>query len=154
MSPAPEDGIAAVAEAETQRATGATPPAGSASSPAGFPPMASRLPTGEPSIRTDPQPGLIKFVRPQYPESARSRHIEGTVVLNAMVARNGRVKGIRHVKGDPTLLKAAETAVRGWVYRPYHVNGRPVDIDREIFISFSLPKDQQPKVPVQNGAPQ
>jgi len=104
--------------------------------------MAPRLPSSEPSVRTDPQPGLIRFVRPKYPETARNRHIEGTVVLNAVVARSGRVKGVRHVKGDPTLLKAAETAVRGWIYRPYQVNGRPVDIDREIVISFSLPKGQ------------
>jgi len=100
------------------------------------------LPAGEPSIRTDAQPGLIKFVRPQYPDIARNRHIEGTVVLNAVVARTGRVKVVRHVRGDPTLLKAAETAVRGWIYRPYQVNGKAVDIDREIVISFSLPKDQ------------
>ena len=141
LSPAPEDGSAAIAEGETQ-APSETESAGSAFSPTDFAPMAPRLPSNEPSIRTDPQPGLIRFVRPKYPETARNHHIEGTVVLNAVVARSGRVKGVRHVKGDPTLLKAAETAVRGWIYRPYQVNGRPVDIDREIVISFSLPKGQ------------
>jgi TonB family protein len=140
--PSSGNGRAAVAEHETRSARDAEGPSRPTPSPTNFDPTPSRWPGGEPSIRTDAQPGLIKFVRPQYPQSARNRHIQGTVVLNAVVARNGRVKGVRQVKGDPTLLQAAETAVRGWIYRPYRVNGKPVDIDREIVISFSLPKDQ------------
>jgi len=106
------------------------------------PKPSSRPATDESSISVDEQPGLIRFVQPQYPKSARDRHNEGKVVLNAIVARNGKVKGVILLKGDPTLFNAAETAVRGWVYRPYQVNGKPVDIYREIVISFSLPETQ------------
>lgn len=102
----------------------------------------SRPANGEPSISVDEQPGLIRFVKPEYPKSARDRHIQGKVVLNAIVAGNGRVKAVTRLKGDPTLLKAAERAVRGWIYRPYQVNGKPVDINQEIAISFSLPENQ------------
>jgi TonB family protein len=102
----------------------------------------SRSANSEPSVSVDEQPGLIRFVKPEYPKTARERHIQGKVVLNAIVAGNGRVKAVTRLKGDPTLLKAAEAAVRGWIYRPYQVNGKPVDITQEIAISFSLPENQ------------
>jgi TonB family protein len=102
----------------------------------------SRPADSEPSISINEQPGLIGFVQPQYPKSARDRHIQGTVVLNAIVAGNGRVKAVTRRMGDPTLLKAAETAVRSWIYQPYQVNGKPADIHQEIVISFSLPENQ------------
>jgi TonB family protein len=102
----------------------------------------SRPANSEPSISVDQQPGLIRFVKPEYPKIARARHIQGKVVLNAIVGGNGRVKAVIKVKGDPTLLKAAERAVRGWIYQPYRVNGKPVDINQEIVIRFSLPENQ------------
>jgi TonB family protein len=94
-----------------------------------------------PSISTPAQPELVRYVPPRYPDRARDRHIEGTVVLNALVARDGTIKTLKAISGDPALLNAAESAVRGWVYRPYKVNGRPVEIDTEIVISFSLTED-------------
>ena len=83
---------------------------------------------------------FVKYVRPLYPEEARRSHVEGTVVLSAVVAKDGTVKGIKPVSGDPTLLKAAEAAIRDWVYRPYQINGRAVDVDTEIVINFALPR--------------
>ncbi|HLW51618.1 MAG TPA: TonB family protein [Candidatus Angelobacter sp.] len=97
-------------------------------------------PVKEPSVAAQGQMEFVRYVRPHYPEEARSRHIEGTVVLSAVVARDGTVKGIRPVSGDPTLLQAAETAVRSWIYRPYQINGRAVDVDTEIVINFALPQ--------------
>jgi TonB family protein len=98
----------------------------------------------EPTVADQNQMEFVKYVRPHYPEEARDRHIEGTVVLSAVVARDGTVKGVKPVSGDPALLKAAETAVRDWVYRPYQINGRPVDVDTEIVINFSLPRRPTP----------
>jgi general secretion pathway protein A len=103
----------------------------------------SRPANREPSISVNEQPRLIRFVKPEYPKSARDRHIQGKVVLNAIVGGDGRVKAVARLKGDPTLLKAAETAVRGWIYQPYQVNGKHVDINQAIAISFSLPENQQ-----------
>jgi TonB family protein len=87
---------------------------------------------------------FVKYVRPHYPDEARNRHIEGTVILSAVVTRDGTVKGVKPVSGDPSLLKAAETAVRDWVYRPYQINGKPVDVDTEIVINFALPRRLNP----------
>ena len=101
-------------------------------------------PVKEPTVAAQGQMEFVKYVRPHYPEDARNRHIEGTVVLSAVVARDGTVKGIKPVSGDPSLLKAAETAIRDWVYRPYQINGRPVDVDTEIVINFALPRRLNP----------
>lgn len=101
-------------------------------------------PVTRPSVSTGAQPELVRFVKPRYPEAARNQHIEGTVVLSAVVSKDGSVRGLRPVSGHPLLLEAAETAVRDWIYRPYQINGKPVDVDTEIVISFSLPKDHTP----------
>ncbi len=126
-------------------------------SAAGWPPPAARpqpdaegprrfqasfdLPLTDASGSTGAPPELVKYVRPLYPKTARDRHIEGTVVLSAVVTRDGRVRDVKPVRGDPTLLKAAESAMQDWVYRPYRINGKPVDVDTEVVISFSLPKE-------------
>lgn len=101
-------------------------------------------PVHEPTVAAQGQMEFVKYVRPQYPQDARNRHVEGTVVLSAVVAKDGTVKGIKPVSGDPTLLKAAETAIRDWVYRPYQINGRAVDVDTEIVINFELPRRLNP----------
>lgn len=112
------------------------------------PPSPSRTsqgpPVHEPTVAAQGQMEFVKYVRPQYPQDARNRHVEGTVVLSAVVAKDGTVKGIKPVSGDPTLLKAAETAIRDWVYRPYQINGRAVDVDTEIVINFELPRRLNP----------
>lgn len=102
------------------------------------------LPVTEPTGSRGALPELLKYVQPLYPDTARDRHIEGTVVLSAVVTRDGTVKGLKPVTGDPLLLKAAESAVRNWVYSPYRINGEPVDVDTEIVIRFSLPKERNP----------
>jgi TonB family protein len=117
-------------------------PRSSSAPGAGVEPVSHRA--NEPSVSTGAQPELVRFVKPRYPEAARNQHIEGTVVLNAVVTKEGTVRGLRPVSGHPLLLQAAESAVRDWVYRPYQINGRPVDVDTEIVISFSLPKESNP----------
>jgi TonB family protein len=94
-----------------------------------------------------PPPELVKYAQPMYPDIAWSRYTEGTVVLSAVVTRDGTVKSIKPVRGDPMLLKAAESAVRHWLYRPYRINGKPVDVKTEIVIGFSLPQERDPYSP-------
>jgi TonB family protein len=118
-------------------------PANSANSGSSTPPPAVQPqspPVKEPTVAAQGQMEFVKYVRPHYPEEARRSHVEGTVVLSAVVAKDGTVKGIKPVSGDPTLLKAAEAAIRDWVYRPYQINGRAVDVDTEIVINFALPR--------------
>jgi TonB family protein len=95
------------------------------------------LPVTDPSSAANTLPELVRYVQPFYPEAARDRHLEGSVVLNAIVTKNGAVKDIRTVSGDPILARAAESAVRNWTYLPSRVNGQPVEVSAEIVIRFS-----------------
>jgi periplasmic protein TonB len=81
---------------------------------------------------------LMRQVKPEYPTQARSSHIEGTVVLEAVVGKDGKVKQVRVVSGQPMLAQAAEKAVRQWQYKPYMLNGQPVEIDTTINVNFKL----------------
>jgi protein TonB len=81
---------------------------------------------------------LLRGVTPQYPPMARSAHIEGTVVLRAVIAKDGSVQDLRVVSGHPMLASAALQAVRQWQYRPYKLDGQPVDVDTTINVKFTL----------------
>lgn len=102
------------------------------------------LPRAGPAGSAGPPPELVKYAQPTYPDIVWDRYTEGTVVLSAVVTRDGTVKSVKPVRGNPMLLKAAESAVRRWVYRPYRVNGKPVDVKTEIVLGFSLPKERDP----------
>lgn len=129
------------ARAEELRASARAPVSAAGSNP---PASVQGPPVRQPTVAAQGQMEFVKYVRPTYPEEARNRHVEGTVVLSAVVTKDGSVKGIKPVSGDPALLRAAETAIRDWVYRPYQINGRPVDVDTEIVINFELPRRLNP----------
>jgi TonB family protein len=82
---------------------------------------------------------LVKRVEPTYPEEARTRRIEGPVVLNALVGTNGAVRELKVVSGDPLLAKAAVDAVRQWRFQPHRQNGRLVEFENRITVNFALP---------------
>lgn len=81
---------------------------------------------------------LIKRVNPEYPEKARRKRIQGTVVLHALIGKEGDIVDLTTVSGDPLLAKAAIKAVKQWKYRPYLFQGKPVDVDTEIQVNFTL----------------
>ena len=81
---------------------------------------------------------LIHDVTPQYPPEAGRARIEGTVVLMAVIGTDGTVKDMRVESGLPILAQAAIDAVKQWRYRPYTVNGEPVEVDSRITINFTL----------------
>ena len=81
---------------------------------------------------------LIHNVAPQYPTEARRARIEGTVVLMAVIGTDGSVKDLRVESGLQMLAQAAIDAVKQWRYKPYIVNGEPVEIDSRITINFAL----------------
>jgi TonB family protein len=74
----------------------------------------------------------------QYPQSARQTEIQGTVVLSILVGEAGDVKEVTVASGDPALAEAARDSVKQWKYRPYLVDGVPVEIESEVRISFHL----------------
>jgi protein TonB len=81
---------------------------------------------------------LIHDVPPQYPAEAGRARIEGTVVLLAVIGIDGSVKDVRVENGLPILAQAAIDAVKQWRYKPYMINGEPVEVDSRITINFTL----------------
>jgi TonB family protein len=84
-------------------------------------------------------PALVQRVAPVYPEDAKQQHIQGPVVLHALVGREGSVRELKLISGDPHLVKAAEDAVRQWRFKPHFFKGRPVDFETRITVNFALP---------------
>lgn len=82
---------------------------------------------------------LVSFSPPKYPKIANFTHAEGQVILQAVVAKSGRVSAVKAITGPRTLRKAAEKAVRQWRYRPYIADGRPADIATIITIDIKAP---------------
>ena len=83
---------------------------------------------------------LLKRVQPAYPSQALQMHIEGTVVLQATIGKDGSIKNVKALSGPPILERAASDAVRQWKYRPYTLNGQPVEIDTQVSVAFKAPR--------------
>lgn len=81
---------------------------------------------------------LIHDVPPQYPPEAGRSRIEGTVVLMAVIDKDGTVRDVRVESGLPILAQAAIDAVKQWRYKPYVIDGQPVEVDSRITINFTL----------------
>jgi peptidyl-prolyl cis-trans isomerase A (cyclophilin A) len=83
---------------------------------------------------------LVSKTPPVYPTAARQAGISGTVVLAATIDTDGTVKELHVVSGPDLLQQAALDAVREWRFRPYLLNGHPVEVRTTINIVFSLPR--------------
>ncbi len=75
---------------------------------------------------------------PLYPPLARQTKVQGTVVLHAIIGTDGTVKELQVVSGHPLLIQAAIDDVKRWRYKPTLLNGKPVEVDTEIDVVFSL----------------
>jgi TonB family protein len=82
---------------------------------------------------------LYKKVAPSYPQNALRMHIEGTVELMATISKSGDITHIKVISGDAQLTKAASDAVKQWKYKPYLLNGEPVEIQTQVTVNFKLP---------------
>jgi len=81
---------------------------------------------------------LMKKVQPTYPPLARSARIQGQVVLQAVIGKDGTIQNLRAVSGHPMLTPAAIDAVKQRRYKPYFLNGEPVEVDTQITVNFTL----------------
>jgi TonB family protein len=79
---------------------------------------------------------LIKRVTPTYPKTALATHVEGEVQIEATINRDGNVTNTKVLSGTPVLAHAALDAVRQWRYKPYYLDGTPVDIQTQITVKF------------------
>ena len=81
---------------------------------------------------------LVKQVQPVYPHMAQIAGVQGDVILQAMIDREGDIVQLQAVSGHPMLVPAALDAVRQWRYRPYRLNGEPVEVETQITVRFIL----------------
>jgi protein TonB len=82
---------------------------------------------------------IIKKIAPSYPSTALRLRMEGSVQLLATVSKKGDISAVKVLSGDPSLAKAAVDAVKQWKYKPYLLDGTPVEIQTQVTVNFKLP---------------
>ena len=80
---------------------------------------------------------LLNRVDPVYPKIALLSGVQGEVKLHAIIARDGKIMSLSVISGHPLLVRAAEDAVSQWRYRPYYLNGEPVEVETFITVHFT-----------------
>jgi TonB family protein len=86
------------------------------------------------------QANILTKVPPAYPDDAKKARVTGSVVLEAMIGKDGTVENLKVVSGPSMLQQSAMDAVRQWTYKPYLLNGDPVEIKTKITVVYSLSK--------------
>jgi protein TonB len=81
---------------------------------------------------------LIRKIQPNYPPLARQARIQGSVLLQAEISKDGTIENLRLISGHPMLAPAAIEAVKQWKYKPYILNGEPVEVETQITVNFTL----------------
>jgi protein TonB len=84
------------------------------------------------------QGNLISKTQPIYPPIAKAARVSGTVVLHATISKTGTIENLQVVSGNAMLQQAALEAVRNWRYKPYLLNGEPVEVDTTVNVVFNL----------------
>jgi TonB family protein len=92
----------------------------------------------------------IYKVNPVYPPDAKAAGIQGAVVLRAMLGKDGSVEALQVVSGPPALTPSALDAVKQWTYKPYMLNGQPVEVETTITVNYTL---ADPSTPQGQGTP-
>jgi protein TonB len=83
---------------------------------------------------------LLQKILPNYPEKAIREKLQGPVVLQAFIARDGTIQDLKLIRGSLLLGQAAYNAVRQWRYQPYLINGRAVEAQTLVTVDFKLPQ--------------
>lgn len=81
---------------------------------------------------------LIRRIEPTYPPLAKAARVQGEVLLSAVIDINGQIQNLQLVSGHPMLVPAAIAAVKEWRYKPYLLNGQPVEVETTITVIFTL----------------
>ncbi|HZR56949.1 MAG TPA: energy transducer TonB [Terriglobales bacterium] len=98
----------------------------------------SPVPAHHPPMSHMMEGNLVHRVEPVYPALARQTRIQGAVLLRAMISKNGEIENLQLLSGHPMLAPAAIEAVRQWRYRPYFLNGDPVEVETQVTVKFTL----------------
>jgi protein TonB len=103
-----------------------------------LPPPVHPTVTHPPIVSHIMEGNLIHKIQPDYPPLAREARIQGPVLLQAIISREGTIENLQVLSGHPMLVKAAVDAVRQWRYRPYVLNGEPVKVETQVTVNFIL----------------
>ncbi|MFI5116232.1 MAG: TonB family protein [Terriglobales bacterium] len=106
--------------------------------------LVSSIPTAQPKLAPTVQVSsgvaqglLVHQVTPRYPAQARQARVQGTVVLQALIGKDGSVRNLHALSGPPMLTQAAVDAVKQWKYKPYYLDGQPVEAETQINVKFT-----------------
>jgi protein TonB len=102
------------------------------------PPREEELPKFGDYVYIEELPEAVTRVAPEYPDLARDANVDGTVLVQALVGRDGRVRDVRVVQSIPMLDEAAVAAVRKWVFKPALANNKPVAVWVAVPVRFTL----------------
>src|SRR6202142_2624205 len=81
---------------------------------------------------------MLRQIQPMYPQIAKTAHVQGTVILHAIISKDGTVQELQYISGPALLMRSAMDAVRQWKYQPTLLNGEPVEVDTTISVVFTL----------------
>lgn len=97
------------------------------------------LPPQRMIVSADVMQSLISYrTMPVYPEAARRKGIEGGVLLDTVIGKDGRVLDVQLISGPPDLAQAAMDAVKNWRFSPFTLNGAAVEVETTIEVAFKL----------------
>jgi protein TonB len=100
---------------------------------------AAPKPTGPTRVSSGTMAGsLISRPDPVYPPIAKAAHVQGAVVLHAMISKQGTIEDLKVISGPPMLTASAIDAVKRWRYKPYLLNGDPTEVDTTITVNFTF----------------
>jgi protein TonB len=81
---------------------------------------------------------VMRSVQPEYPMLARQMRVQGSVILQALIGRDGMIQDLRVLSGPPILAGAAQEAVRQWHFKPHYVGAQPVETRASITVNFMI----------------
>ncbi len=106
--------------------------------PPAYPPTAGSHPTRVRISQGVSEALIVKKIRPSYPEDARQAHVKGMVVMRVVIGTDGKIKLLWVLSGDPLLVPSSVNAVHQWEYKPYTLNGQPVEVETQITVDYTL----------------
>jgi len=104
-------------------------------------PADASLVTAPAAVREEITSGrLIKRVEPRYPPEAERQRVQGTVIVTRIIGKDGRLTQLQILGGPAMFQQAAIDCVRQWVFTPFLLEGKPVDVETDIIVNFFLPR--------------
>jgi len=103
------------------------------------PPAVLAAPGGPVRVSSGTVAGMIlSKTNPVYPAEAKAAHVQGAVILHAIISKTGTVENLHVISGNAMLVNSAIDAVQQWTYKPYLLNGQPVEVETSITVNYTL----------------